>query len=537
MRAKYLLFIFVIVVLSACQNSSTTDDRKVFRFNMSSGLSSLDPAFSKDQATMWMCNQIFNGLVQLDDSLNVLPSIAQEYFISDDGLTYTFTLRDDVYFHEHTLFGQKKTRRVVAEDFVYSFQRIIDQKVASPGAWLFNGKVRDENPFVAINDSVFELHLKMPFRPMLGLLTLQYCSVVPKEVVEYYGKDFRTIAIGTGPFKMRKWQEGEALVLIKNPKYFESDSSGNSLPYLDGIRISFLTDRGIEFLQFLQGGFDMVNGLDKSFIDKAVDAHGNLKANLSKDVSMLRAPYMNTEYLGFSMNNVKNKALENVQVRKAISYAIDREKMLVYLKNGIGVPAHHGIIPQGVRGFSPKIKGYSYDLQKAKQLLVDAGYANGSGIDKIILSSNPMYQDLTEFIAKSLEDIGLVVEVQLYPGSFLREAMAKNEVDFFRASWIGDYPDAENFLALFYGKNTAPPNYTHFKNEKYDELYLKAMSAKKSEVAEEIYVEMEQLMLNESPIVPLFYDELIRFTGNRVQYLSSNPMNLLVLKNAMITSE
>lgn len=506
----------------------------MFRFNMSSGLSSLDPAFSKDQATMWMCNQVYNGLVQLDDSLNVLPSIAKEYSISDDGLTYTFILRDDVYFHEHSLFGSKKTRRVVADDFVYSFQRIIDPNVASPGAWLFNGKVSDEQPFVAKNDSTFELNLKLPFRPMLGLLTLQYCSVVPREVVEYYGQDFRTVAIGTGPFKMRKWQEGEALVLVKHSDYFEKDSSGNSLPYLDGLRVSFLTDRGVEFLQFLQGGFDMVNGLDKSFIDKAVDARGNLQPNLSQEVKMLRAPYMNTEYLGFSMNKVKNKALENILVRKAINYAIDREKMLIYLKNGIGVPAHHGIIPQGVRGFSSSIKGYSYDLQKARQLLADAGYAQGVGIDKIILSSNPMYQDLTEFIAKSLEDIGLDIEVQLNPGSFLREAMAKNEVDFFRASWIGDYPDAENFLALFYGKNSAPPNYTHFKNDKYDELYLLAMSAKDDKVAEDLYREMEQIMLDESPIVPLFYDELIRFTGKRVEYLSSNPMNLLVLKNAVI---
>ncbi len=531
-------FFFKIILLSAvftsCKNSENTDQRKIFRFNVSSGLSSLDPAFSKDQATMWMCSQVYNGLLQLDDSLNVIPAIAKSYTISENGLTYTFLLRDDVFFHDHPLFEQGEGRRVVADDFVYSFNRIIDEKVASSGAWLFHGKVADKEPFAAVSDSVFVLKLKVPFRPMAGLLTLQYCSVVPKEIVEYYGKDFRTVAIGTGPFKLKKWQEGEALVLTKNDNYFEKDSLGVRLPYIDGVRISFLADRGVEFLQFAQGGFDMVNGIDKSFIDKALDVQGNLKESAGKDITMIRIPYMNTEYLGFSMRKARNEALKNVKVRQAINYAIDREKMLIYLRNGVGTPAYHGIIPKGVKGFNPEVFGYSFQPDKSKELLAEAGYPGGKGMDKIILSSNPMYQDLTEFIAKSLENIGLKVEVQLSPGSFLREAMSKNEVDFFRASWIGDYPDAENFLALFYGKNSAPPNYTHFSNPEYDRLYLQAMSAKGDAEAAILYRQMEQIMLEESPIVPLFYDELVRFTGKRVKFLSSNAMNSLILKTAVL---
>ncbi len=525
---------FVCLSFAGCKSSENKDDRKIFRFNVSVGVTSLDPAFSKDQATMWMCNQLYNGLLQLDDSLNVIPSIAKSYIVSEDGLKYTFVLRNDVYFHDHELFENGKGRRVVADDFVYSFQRIIDEKVASPGGWLFNGKVRDMLPFEAINDTTFVINLKLPFRPMASLLTLQYCSVVPKEIVEHYGKDFRKIAIGTGPFQLVKWQEQVALVFKRNDNYFEKDKNGDRLPYLDGVRISFLNDRAVEFLQFIQGNLDIVSGIDKSFRDKAVDSKGQLKVHLSDKVTMLRMSYMNTEYLGFSMGKVQNEALKNRKVRQAINYAIDREKMIIYLRNGIGIPAYHGIIPQGVKGFNADVKGYDYQPELAKKLLAEAGYPDGAGLKPVTLSSNPMYQDLTEFIAKSLEEVGIKVIVQLSPGSFLREAMAKNEVDFFRASWIGDYPDAENFLAIFYGKNSAPPNYTYFRNDQYDRLYQKALSAKTDEEALNIYHQLEQIMLEEAPVVPLFYDELIRFTGQRVKYLSSNPMNLLVLKDAVI---
>ncbi|MCO5233750.1 MAG: ABC transporter substrate-binding protein [Chitinophagales bacterium] len=526
----FQFFLFFCLILIGCNNRQDLSRHQVFKLNLNAGLSSLDPAFSKDQSTMWMCNQLYNGLLQLDDELNVIPSISKHYEISDDGLVYTFYLRDDVYFHDHPIFNSGKGRRVVADDFVYSFNRLIDNSIASTGAWLFNGRVRDSIPFEAKDDTTFIIHLKNPFRPLSSILTLQYCSVVPKEIVERYQKDFRKIAIGTGPFQLVKWQENNALVLKRNKNYFETDSAGNPLPYIDGVKVSFLNDRAVEFLQFLQGGLDFVSGIDKSFIDKVLNSKGELKDELKGQVKMIRGPYMNTEYLGFSMDKVKNQALKNKLVRQAINYAIDREKMILYLRNGIGIPAHYGIVPQGVNGFNENVKGYSYQPKLARQLLEKAGYPDGKGMKPIVLSSNPNYQDLTEFIAKSLEEIGIKVEIQLSPGSFLREAMAKNDVDFFRASWIGDYPDVENFLALFYGPNSAPPNYTRYHNQKYDSLYVKSMQSD-NDKSSKLYLEMENIMMEDAPIVPLFYDELIRFIGPNISYMPSNAMNMLVLKS------
>jgi oligopeptide transport system substrate-binding protein len=525
---------FFALLLTSCKETRK-ESGKVFRLNLSSGLSSLDPAFSKDQPTMWVCNQLYNGLVQVDEGLHIRPSIAKSWTISDDGLLMSFHLRDDVFFHDHPDFPGGKGRRVVASDFVHSFARIIDEKVASTGAWLFNGKVAGDMPFLAPSDSVFQIRLQVPFRPMLSLLSLPYCAVVPWEITEKYGKDFRKQGVGTGPFRLLKWEENVALVLGKNPDYFESDSLGNKLPYIDGVKFSFVTDRAVEFLQLLQGNVDVVSGVDKSFRDKALTPDGQLRDELKEQLVYERIPYLNTEYLGFSMKKQSCKALADKRVRQALNYAIDREKMLTFLRNGIGRPAHSGMIPPGLPGFdSTLVKGYRYDPQKAEALLAAAGYPGGKGLDELTLHSNPQYQDLTDFIAKSLEEIGFKVRVQLSPGSFLREAMSKNEVDFFRASWIGDYPDAENYLALFYSRYSAPPNYTFFSNKEYDALYQRAISETDENQILRLYREMDQLILDEAPVIPLFYDEVVRFKGPRVQHLSINAMNMLVLKDAVL---
>ena len=151
------------------------------------------------------------------------PCIAKSWKISEDGLNYVFDLRTDVFFHDHDKFKDGKGRKVVAQDFVYSFKRLIDSTVASTGGWLFNDKVDKSNPFESLNDATFRINLRTPFHPMLGLLTLQYCSVVPKEIVDFYGKDFRAHPVGTGPFKLVRWEESNVLVLTKNENCKNSD--------------------------------------------------------------------------------------------------------------------------------------------------------------------------------------------------------------------------------------------------------------------------------------------------------------------------
>ncbi|WP_458625899.1 ABC transporter substrate-binding protein [Winogradskyella sp. PC D3.3] len=523
-----LLNIALILMVCSCTSKETaTLDHLVFRYNEHKNIGSLDPAFSKDLADIWATHQLFNGLVQMDDQLNVKPCIAKHWTITDSATTYTFTLRDDVFFHKHELFGKDSTRKTIASDFEYSFNRLKDKAIASPGSWVLN-KVED---FSAINDSTFQIKLKQAFPAFLGLLTMKYCSVVPKEIVDHYGNDFRSHPIGTGPFKFKRWEENLKLVFRKHNNYFETDSLGQALPYLEAVAITFLPDKQSEFLQFAQGNIDFVSGLDGSYKDEILTTVGQLKSNYANDVKMIRGPYLNTEYLAFFMET-KVKAIQSLKLRKAINVGFDRHKMMVYLRNGIGIPANGGFIPKGLPGFDATI-GFKYQPELAKQLVSEFKAETGITHPEITLTTTSNYLSFCEFIQRELQKTGLLVNVDVIPPSSLKDAKANGQVDFFRASWIADYPDAENYLSLYYSKNFAPngPNYTHFKNEAFDKLYEAAYLETNYNKRIALYTKMDSLIMASAPIVPMFYDEVVRFTRKNVTGLGINATNLLELKS------
>jgi len=537
--AAYLLSLIVLSsVLTGCgpdKPSGNESSGKVFRYNQHTGISSLDPAFSRDQATMWATHQLFDGLVEVNEQLEVVPAMARSWSLSDDGMVYEFILRNDVYFHDDPLFEGGQGRKAVAADFVYSFERLLDESVASTGAWLLRGKVAEQNPFEAVNDTTLRIHLQIPFRPFLGVLTLPYFSVVPQEVVMHYGKDFRIHPIGTGPFVLKVWDETTVLSMLKNPSYYMQDDAGTQLPYLDAVKVSFIGDRQAEFEQFKQGKLDFISGIDPTYKDMALTEDGQLREEHQSFSSMKKFPYLNTEYLGFSLGNQNVEALKDKRVRQAINYGFDREKMIRFLRNGIGIPAHSEMIPAGLPAYNAEeVQGYHYDLDKARQLLVAAGYPNGEGIGEIKLHTSSGYVDMCTFIAKSLEDIGLQVVMELTDPALKRELMRKNSIDFFRGSWIGDFPDGENYLALFYGGYDAPPNYTRFINEEFDALYEASTQEADPAIYIEMYRKMERIVLDEAPVVPLYYDEVVRFVNNRVSGLPHNAMNLLDLKEVTV---
>ncbi|WP_418639421.1 ABC transporter substrate-binding protein [Winogradskyella sp.] len=533
-RLRYGLLFFII--LSCSSKESSQLDHLVFRYNEHKNIGSLDPAFSKDLADIWATHQLFNGLVQMDDQLNVKPSIAKNWTITDSAKTYTFTLRNDVKFHKHELFAtssnsQDSTRIVNASDFEYSFNRLKDKTIASPGSWVLN-KVED---FSAINDSTFQIKLKQPFPAFLGLLTMKYCSVVPKEIVEHYGNDFRAHPIGTGPFKFKRWEENLKLVFRRNEHYFETDAHEQQLPYLEAIAITFLPDKQSEFLQFAQGNIDFVSGLDGSYKDEILTAEGKLRATYADDVKMIRGPYLNTEYLAFFMASEVNE-IQALKLRKAINVGFDRNKMMTYLRNGIGIPANGGFIPKGLPGFDASI-GFKYQPELAKQLVSEFKTETGIKNPEITLTTTSNYLSFCEFIQRELQKTGLLVNVDVIPPSSLKDAKANGQVDFFRASWIADYPDAENYLSLYYSKNFAPngPNYTHFKNSKFDQMYEAAYLETNPDLRAKLYTKMDSLIMNSAPIVPLFYDEVVRFTRQNVNGLGINATNLLELKSVRKT--
>ena len=524
---RFSTYTLILIILSCSSKENSNKDHLVFRYNEHKNIGSLDPAFSKDLADIWATHQLFNGLVQMDDLLNVKPCIAKNWAITDSATTYTFNLRNDVFFHKHELFGKDSTRNVKASDFEYSLDRLKDKSIASPGSWVLN-KVES---YASINDSTFQIKLKQPFPAFLGLLTMKYCSVVPKEIVEHYGSDFRSNPIGTGPFKFKRWEENIKLVFRRNNNYFETDKDGNILPYLEAIAITFLPDKQSEFLQFAQGNIDFVSGLDASYKDEILTLDGKLKSLYVDDVNMIRGPYLNTEYLAFYMETNVDE-FQSLKLRKAINLGFDRKKMMIYLRNGIGIPANGGFIPKGLPGFDSSI-GYSYQPEIAKELVSQFKSETGIKNPEVTLTTTSNYLSFCEFIQRELQKTGLNVNVDVIPASSLKDAKANGQLDFFRASWIADYPDAENYLSLYYSKNFAPngPNYTHYKSDIFDQIYEASYLETDSNKRTQLYTKMDSLVMASAPIVPLFYDEVVRFTRKDVSGLGINATNLLEIKS------
>lgn len=536
---KQLSFLLLSVLLLSCSHSDkkNIDKSTVFKYNEMAGITSLDPAAARSFENIWVVNQLYNGLVQMNDSLHVEPSLSKSWNISKDGLTYTFNLNPNVFFHDNKCFPGEKGRRVTANDFVYSFNRLLDATVSSATSLLSNVNMNEHNGFEALNDNTFIIHLAKPFTPFLGILTMKYFSVIPKEAVEMYGDDFRSNPVGTGPFKFKIWEEGSKMVLVKNESYFEYDEEGIHLPYLAAVSISFIKDKETSFFNFLQGDIDMVSGIDAINTDKVLTPDGTLKEDYKTKFTMQTLPYLKTDYLGFlideNLAGLKDSPSKNKLLRQAISYGFDRKKMVKYLRKNLGVPATAGFIPPGLPSFDKnKVKGYDYDPDKVKELLFLAGFPDGKGLPEISLATTEQYLELAEYIQSQLGEFGFKIKIDVQKASVLSEAIANSKVKFFRKSWVADYPDEENFLSLFYSKNFSPNgfNYTHYNNSQFDLLYERSQEELNDSIRNDYYQQMDQLLMEDVPVTPIYYDQVVRLIQNNITGLTSNSMNILSLK-------
>lgn len=245
---------------------------------------------------------------------------------------------------------------------------------------------------------------------------------------------------------------------------------------------------------------------------------------------MIRGPYLNTEYLAFFMDS-KVSEMQSKLLRQAVNYGFDKQKMMTYLRNGIGIPAYGGFIPRGLPGYNESI-GFKFQPDKAKQLVQQFKTETEISSPEITITTTSNYLSFCEYIQRELQKIGITVNVDVIPAATLKDAKANGKLDMFRASWVADYPDAENYLSLYSSKNFAPngPNYTHFKSDQFDVWYQEAFTITDTKKRESLYTKMDSLVMSSAPVVPLFYDEVVRFTRKSINGLGINPINLLDLK-------
>lgn len=531
MRSTRSLLYSIALFLIACGTNKKQDSRTVFRFNQAAALTNLDPAFASHMQNVKVGDQFFDGLLEMDTALVVRPAIARHWSIADSGCLYTFHLRTDVSFHDSDVFPAGKGRRVVAEDFRYSFERIRDSRVASPGRWVFEHVAPGNEGFQAMDDSTFTIRLQRPFSPFLGILCMVYTSVVPKEAVEHYGTEWRSNPVGAGPFRFFHWEEGVKLAMQRNEHYYQEDDTGTPLPYLDAVTISFVKDRNAEFLALAKGELDLMSGMEGSAINELLDPLGRVRPKYADRIRVVRAPSLETSYMGFVMDSatLANGPWSDVRLRRALSMAIDRERIISHIQHGVGIPAT-SILPPGIPGAT--FRGSGFDADGARSLLAEAGYSGGKGLPPLTVATTATGLELCEFIQHELAGFGIRLIVDVLPLSTHIEGVAAREHAFFRKNWSADYPDAENFLMLFVGANSTPagPNYTCFQDANLDRLYTQAVNVVDDSVRLSLYRQMDSLVVAASPAIFLTHNEVLHFVRHEVSGLPADPMSQLDLR-------
>lgn len=557
---KSLFFILAIAVFyTSCSNSTSENGAgreakgdKVYggtlRINETEQYQTLYPTNITDIGSAHIANQIYEGLVKFNaKDLSIIASLAEKWEINETGTLYTFHLKKGVMFQNNECFPEGKGREVKASDVKYSFEILCtDTKDNANFSATFKDRVVGANKFFeaskgkpngsieglkVIDDYTLSLSLVAPSSSFLYALASPAASVIPMEAVEKYGADAK---VGTGPFMFVENTANDNVILKRNDTYHGMDSLGNQLPFLDSIVISFLPTKKQELDNFQNGDLAMVIGLPSESIKDMVESQIADFQNKPPKYVLERSPEMASQYYEFNTTTVP---FNNVKVRQAFSYAIDRNRIIEEVLKGEAYgPGVNGICPPSFKGYDiTKITGYDFDAEKAKKLLADAGYPNGKGFPKVKIELNSggsKNANVVLEIQKQLMDVlNVNVDFEVVPQKQKLDDAKYARAEIFRAAWIADFPSPENFLWILDGSSvpadaTQPsfPNTARYKNPEFDKLFDEGKSAKTQEEAYAAFMKAEQLMISEAPVLMLWYDENYRLVKSNVRNLFSNPM-------------
>lgn len=479
----------------------------IFRMAINANPPELDPNMATDTSSSRIMYQIFEMLVDIDPEGEIVPCLAESWEVKDGGKRYIFKLRKGVRFHATTEGGKPTAnggREVTADDWVWTFNRILNPKNNAKRAYFLDmikgykdlqeGKTDKIEGVRKIDDYTLEIELEYPFGAFLSVLAYNSFAVLPREDVEKWGDQFNFHPVGTGPFKFEEWVQDDRLVLSRNENYWRVDEEGNRLPYLDGIEHRVIPDYSMQWTEFKLGNFESIDFVDTPYYREA-------KANYPD--SFFERPQMGTYYYGMCMDLEPFK--NNKALRQAMNYAIDREALIDLVEDGRGTPAR-GLLPPGMFGYNPELKGYEYNPEKAKQLLKEAGYPNGLKIT-LQYNTHDRHKRIAEALQQQYKAVGIDVELKNVDWGAHLDSVERGEVPFFRMGWVVDYPDPDNFLyVLLNSANIGPQgNYTRFNHPKFDELTNKARVETDQEVRRQLYQEAEKIAVEEAPMVFIFH--------------------------------
>lgn len=568
-----LLFALLLLSCSGDKNDNAKDGSGaqggvfiggVLKVNEVNNIKSLMPIAINEVSSYHLASQVYEGLVKYNQSdLTILPALARSWDVSPDLKEYTFHIRSNVKFHKDPCFKDSAGRLVTAFDVKYCFENLCSKNINNnqynvtfedrvEGANDFfaeskSGKVRTFTGITVLDDSTIKINLIHSDANFLNILAMPGCYIYPKEAVAAYGNDMRLKCVGTGPFYIETIKEGDAVIMKKNPDYWGRDKNGNQLPYLDGIKWTFIPDKKTEVMEFRRGNYDMIYRIP---VEMFHEIFGEMETGKkSIDFDIYSSPALSTHYYGFNLQT--NPFFSIREIRLAFNLAIDRQKIADYTIKGEGSAAIYGMVPYTEvfekQGYPYKsLRGYKYNPDSAKKLMVLAGYPEGKGLPEFNLEINSGGGDRNILVALVIqkmlkENLGVNVNMNVVTWPEHIENIQSGKSDFFRYAWIADYPDPESFLTLFYGKHV-PQDYTEksyvnfgrFKNKQFDSLFVAARSQGDKTKRYKLFAKAEQIVLDEAACMPLFYDENYRLEQKNVRNLPENPMNYMDMSNTYL---
>ncbi|WP_462408801.1 ABC transporter substrate-binding protein [Neobacillus sp. Marseille-QA0830] len=451
---------------------------------------SLDPITTTEGEAFKVTENIFDTLVSYGEKdTTIQPGLAEKWEVSDDGLTYTFHLRQGVKFHDGTDFN--------AEAVVFNFERWMNgDEDKFPYYTMFGGYKSDEGHVIkevkAVDQNTVQFVLKRPQAPFLKNLAMSPFGMASPAAVEKYGDDFRSHPVGTGPFKFVEWKQNDTITLEKNPDYWQK-----GLPKLNKVIFRVIPENTARLNALANGEIDIMDGLNNS--DEAT-----VKAN--NKLQVIERPSMNVGYIGLTTTR---KPFDNKLVRQAMNYAIDKKALIDAFYGGKAQPAVNPM-PPSIKGYNDSIKDYPFDLEKAKALLKEAGYEKGFEIDlwamPVARPYMPEAQKVAEVIQENLSKIGVKANIKSVEWATYLDKARKGEFDMFMMGWTGDNGDADNFLYTLLDKDSiGSNNYSYYSSDELHDILIQAQTETEEAKRIELYKKAQEIIKEDAPWVPLVH--------------------------------
>ncbi len=525
--------------------------------------STLFPLEVIDVPSWHVTTQMHDGLLKFNaKTLQLEPAVAESYKISDDKLEYTFKIRKGVFFHDDECFEGGKGREVTAKDVKYTLELLATPGVADDNFHSFiGGKIVGADEFYAksaksisgitvVNDNEIKIKVAQPSESILSVMGSPVTCIIAQEAYKKYGKDLK---VGCGPFKLiKKGEADKELYFVRNANYYLQDKLGNKLPFLDTVHFTFIDDNNAQLELFRKGKLSMLYGLPAEKISEVVQE--NMPDFTGKPPKYLldRQSEMVTQFYEL---NLTRPQFKDVRVRRALSMAINRAKINELILNGQaaitgpnGLTGNYGIVPpiSQFKGYDTSLtRGYNYNPEMAKKLMADAGFPNGNNfptINLVINSGGSRHSKVANEVVNQWRNIlGLNVEINTLPLEQKIEDSKYGRGDIFRSAWVADYPSPESFLSIFYGANVpadpskpSHPNTMRYKSSAYDSLFMMGVKATTEAEKNKYFAEAESQMLQDCPVIILWYGENYKLVHSNINNFYNNAMNYLNLTDVYI---